>query len=131
MLGLSRVEAAEKQLPTEQVNLGDIMREVLEILTATAAKKNIGIESVPEAIKSAVENSKLNKINNSEFILGEIKNILNKCIKKLNKFHKQGPKIDSKNIIRPHQVKGTPTQNLTSINREYHCLNFRFKIEFL
>ena len=41
-------------------------------------KKIIGIESVPEAIKSAVENSKLNKINNSEFILGEIKNILNK-----------------------------------------------------
>ena len=41
-------------------------------------KKIIGIESVPEAIKSAVENSKLNKINNSEFILGEIKNILDK-----------------------------------------------------
>ena len=39
LLGLSRVEAAEKQLPSEQVNLGDIMREVLEILTATAAKK--------------------------------------------------------------------------------------------
>ena len=41
-------------------------------------KKIIGIESIPEAVKSAVENSKLNKINNSEFILGEIKNILNK-----------------------------------------------------
>ena len=49
LLGLSRVEAAEKQLPSEQVNLGDIMREVLEILTATAAKKNIGIEYVQDA----------------------------------------------------------------------------------
>ena len=49
LLGLSRVEAAEKQLPSEQVNLGDIMLEVLEILTATAAKKNIGIEYVQDA----------------------------------------------------------------------------------
>ena len=49
LLGLSRVEAAEKQLPSEQVNLGDIMREVLEILTATATKKNIGIEYVQDA----------------------------------------------------------------------------------
>ena len=49
LLGLSRVEAAEKQLPTEQVNLGNIMREVMEILTATAAKKNISIEYVQEA----------------------------------------------------------------------------------
>jgi len=49
LLGLSRVEAAEKQLPTEQINLGDIMREVMEILTATAAKKNISIEYVQEA----------------------------------------------------------------------------------
>ena len=49
LLGLSRVEAAEKQLPTEKVNLGNIMREVMEILTATAAKKNISIEYVQEA----------------------------------------------------------------------------------
>ncbi len=49
LLGLSRVEAAEKQLPSKQVNLGDIMREVLEILTATAAKKNIGIKYVQDA----------------------------------------------------------------------------------
>ena len=39
-------------------------------------KKIIGIESVPEAVKSAIENSKINKIKNSEFILGEIKNVL-------------------------------------------------------
>ena len=44
LLGLSRVEAAENQLPTEQVNLSEIMREVLEILTPTAAKRNISIK---------------------------------------------------------------------------------------
>jgi two-component system phosphate regulon sensor histidine kinase PhoR len=49
LLGLSRVEAAEKQLPTEEVNLGDIMREVLEILTPTAAKRNISINYVQDA----------------------------------------------------------------------------------
>ena len=49
LLGLSRVEAAEKQLPTEQVNLSEIMREVLEILTPTAAKRNISIKYVQDA----------------------------------------------------------------------------------
>ena len=49
LLGLSRVEAAEKQLPTEQVNLSEIIREVLEILTPTAAKRNISIKYVQDA----------------------------------------------------------------------------------
>ena len=49
LLGLSRVEAAEKHLPTEQVNLSEIMREVLEILTPTAAKRNISIKYVQDA----------------------------------------------------------------------------------
>ena len=49
LLGLSRVEAAEKQLPTEQVKLSEIMREVLEILTPTAAKRNISIIYVQDA----------------------------------------------------------------------------------
>ena len=39
LLGLSRVEAAEKQLPTEQVNLSEIMREVLEILLQLRQKE--------------------------------------------------------------------------------------------
>jgi two-component system phosphate regulon sensor histidine kinase PhoR len=49
LLGLSRVEAAEKQSPTEQVDLSEIMREVLEILTPTAAKRNISIKYVQDA----------------------------------------------------------------------------------
>jgi len=40
-------------------------------------KKVIGIESVPEAISDAVINSELNGIYNTEFIAGDIKDILN------------------------------------------------------
>ncbi len=41
-------------------------------------EKIIGIESIPEAVKSATENSKVNEIKNSEFILGEVRNVLQK-----------------------------------------------------
>lgn len=42
---------------------------------AKKAKKIIAIESVPEAIKAAKENAKLNKIDNCEFFCGDMKNI--------------------------------------------------------
>ena len=41
-------------------------------------KKIIGIETTPEAVRSAIENSKVNRIENSEFIIGEIRNVLQK-----------------------------------------------------
>ncbi len=45
---------------------------------ASNAKKIIGIEYVSEAINDAKINSKLNKINNTEFYAGMMKDILNK-----------------------------------------------------
>ena len=42
---------------------------------AKKAKKVIGIESVPEAIIDAKANAKLNKINNVEFFVGDMKNV--------------------------------------------------------
>lgn len=44
---------------------------------AAYAQKVIGIESVPEAIMDAEYNSKINKIKNTHFYNGDIKNILN------------------------------------------------------
>jgi 23S rRNA (uracil1939-C5)-methyltransferase len=41
------------------------------------AGKVIGIEFVPEAIEDARNNSKLNRINNTEFFAGDIKNVMN------------------------------------------------------
>ena len=41
------------------------------------AKKVVGIEYVPEAIEDAVENSKLNNIQNTVFYAGDMKDILN------------------------------------------------------
>ena len=43
---------------------------------AKNCKKVIGIESVPEAIEDAKENSKLNNITNTEFFVGDMKDLL-------------------------------------------------------
>ena len=48
------------------------------IYLSKKCKKIIGIESIPEAVRSAIENSKVNRIENSEFIIGEIRNVLQK-----------------------------------------------------
>ncbi len=42
-----------------------------------SAEKVIGIEYVPEATEDAVENAKINNINNTSFISGDIKELLN------------------------------------------------------
>jgi 23S rRNA (uracil1939-C5)-methyltransferase len=51
---------------------------------AHKASKVIGIEYIPEAIEDAKENSKLNKITNTRFYNGDMKNILNKEFIKVN-----------------------------------------------
>ena len=43
---------------------------------AHSAKKVVGIESVPSAIEDAIENSKLNKIDNTTFFAGDILKLL-------------------------------------------------------
>lgn len=42
---------------------------------AGKAKKVIGVESVPSAIEDAIENAKLNNINNASFFAGDMKNV--------------------------------------------------------
>ncbi len=44
---------------------------------ACSAKKIIGIEYVPEATEDAVENAKINNIDNTSFVSGDIKELLN------------------------------------------------------
>jgi 23S rRNA (uracil1939-C5)-methyltransferase len=44
---------------------------------AKKAKKVIGVEVVSEAIEDAIENSKLNDINNTEFVVSDIKDVMN------------------------------------------------------
>ena len=47
---------------------------------ANKARKVIGIEVVPEAINAAVMNAEANGISNTEFIVGEMKTVLNNSI---------------------------------------------------
>jgi len=44
---------------------------------AKQAKKVVGIESVPDAIIAAKENAQLNKIDNVDFYVGDMKNVFN------------------------------------------------------
>ncbi|GAA4883171.1 23S rRNA (uracil(1939)-C(5))-methyltransferase RlmD [Flaviramulus aquimarinus] len=44
---------------------------------AKQASKVIGVESVPDAITAAKENAQLNKINNVEFFVGDMKQVFN------------------------------------------------------
>ncbi|GAA4810563.1 23S rRNA (uracil(1939)-C(5))-methyltransferase RlmD [Litoribaculum gwangyangense] len=44
---------------------------------AKQAKKVIGVEAVPDAIKAAKENAQLNQIKNVEFFVGDMKNVFN------------------------------------------------------
>lgn len=49
------------------------------------AKYLYGIETIPEAIKDANENAKINNIKNAQFIVGNVENELPKLIKEKNK----------------------------------------------
>lgn len=44
-------------------------------------KKVIGVEIVPESIKAAIENATLNHINNTDFIVGDIKEVISSLVK--------------------------------------------------
>ncbi|MGB5648042.1 23S rRNA (uracil(1939)-C(5))-methyltransferase RlmD [Muriicola sp.] len=47
---------------------------------ANKARKVIGIEVVPEAVKAAVVNAEVNGISNTEFLVGDMKTVLNNTI---------------------------------------------------
>ena len=55
---------------------------------ADKASQVVGIEIIAEAIEDAKENAKLNKINNVDFLTGDVKNVLNE------KFFETYPKPD-------------------------------------
>ena len=51
------------------------------IFASDKVKKLYGIETVPEAIEDAKYNAKLNNINNAEFFVGDVENVLPEFIK--------------------------------------------------
>ena len=58
---------------------------IMSLMLAKKAKKLIGVEIVPEAIESAKESSKINNINNAEFLVGACEDVLPKLLKKHEK----------------------------------------------
>lgn len=67
----------EKALEYANISENDVVLDcycgvgTISLLAAQKAKKVYGIEIVPEAINDAIKNSKLNNINNAEFIVGK------------------------------------------------------------
>ena len=57
----------------------------ISIFLSKFAKEIIGIETVKDAVLAAKDNAKLNKINNTKFIHGDVKHILSDGIKNCNK----------------------------------------------
>ncbi len=49
----------------------------IALFVAKLAKKVIGIESVPDAIEDAKENAKMNKVDNVDFTVGDMKTVFN------------------------------------------------------
>lgn len=54
----------------------------ISLFMAKYAKKVYGIEIVEEAIEAAKENAKINKMNNTEFLVGDVEVILNDLVNK-------------------------------------------------
>ncbi len=54
----------------------------ISLLLAKEAKKVIGIEVVDEAIESAIDNSSINGIENTEFLVGEVEYLINRVLTK-------------------------------------------------
>ena len=54
------------------------------IFASKNVKKLYGIETVPEAIEDAKFNAKLNNIENAEFFVGDVENVLPQFIKTTN-----------------------------------------------
>ncbi len=52
------------------------------ICSADKVKHLVGIETIPEAIQDARENAKINHLENAEFLVGEVENILPDYIQK-------------------------------------------------
>ncbi|MBW9155573.1 23S rRNA (uracil(1939)-C(5))-methyltransferase RlmD [Clostridium tagluense] len=52
----------------------------ISLFLSQKAKKVYGVEIVPEAIENAIINAKENKVNNTEFIVGEAENAIPKLI---------------------------------------------------
>ena len=52
----------------------------ISLFMAQYAKKVYGIEIVEQAVKDAIENAKMNGINNAEFIAGDVENVLDELI---------------------------------------------------
>ncbi len=80
----------------------------ITLCAAVYAKKAVGIEIVPEAIRDAKENMRLNDINNAEFYLGDAAEVT-------AKLSKEGVKAD-KIIVDPPR-KGCSPETLKLISR--------------
>ena len=109
------------------------------IFASKQAKKVYGIEIVKQAIENAKENSKINKIKNTEFISGDVEQILDKLIQKEkitpNIIFVDPPRKGLDNNTINNLIKITPEKiiyiscNPATLARDLSKLEEKYKIE--
>ena len=57
----------------------------ISLFASKHVKEVIGIESVKDAVKDAIQNAKLNNVGNSKFLTGRVENVLQEMIKREKK----------------------------------------------
>ncbi len=55
---------------------------IMSLMLAKKSEKDIGVEIVPEAIKTATETAKINSVNNAQFIVGACEDVLPELLKR-------------------------------------------------
>lgn len=78
----------EKAIEYAELDKNDICFDLycgigtISLMAAQKSKKVYGVEIVEQSIKDAIQNSKVNRIYNTEFVTGKVENILPKMYKK-------------------------------------------------
>ncbi len=130
------LDTIKKQIPTNQIVL-DLYCGVglLGIGTYNNNKKLYGIEIIPNAILNAIKNSKMNKIPNAYYHLGDVSKIIAKINDQIDIVIVDPPRrgLDQKTIntilnIQPNQIIYMSCDPIT-LARDLKILKEKYKIE--
>lgn len=107
----------------------------IPIWLSQKTKKIYGIEIVEQAIVNAKKNAKLNLINNCEFILGDVKNVLAKLNQKANIIIADPPRAGMHKDVIQQILSKNPEKiiyiscNPSSLARDLEIMSFQYDIK--
>lgn len=99
----------------------------LSLMASLNSKKVYGVEIVPNAIKNAVYNAKINKIDNAYFMLGDVSKVISKIKEKFDLVIVDPPRKGLDKIIINYLIDNLP-QNIIYISCDAVTLGRDLKI---